>query len=146
MNLCKFGIHEWSEWYESTLNKYKWHKEFHLIRNCRVCQAQERVNFKKKDLDVLRAVDNSTVDECGGSDYNGIMKNIKDVFSIRKPERNKKIFELYKQGMTLEKIGKRFRISKQRVQVICYSQMRNRGIDKSTIDKKRAVCYTGVGK
>lgn len=58
------------------------------------------------------------------------MNDIKQVFSIRKPERNKKIFVLYQEGMTFAKIGKRFRITKQRASQIC------KGI-QSTLDKEK---------
>lgn len=39
----------------------------------------------------------------------------KEIFFKRKPERNLKIYDLYKEGMTYQKIGNRFKLSKQRV-------------------------------
>jgi Mor family transcriptional regulator len=72
------------------------------------------------------------------------MNDLKSVFIKRKPERNKKIFALYQEGKTLESIGKRFRLTKERIRVIVNAQVRLLGVDKSTIDKKRKEEYNGL--
>jgi len=146
MKLCKFGVHEWSEWYESCLNKYRFIKEATIQRDCKYCGERESFSFSKKGLEILQTVDNSTVDGLNIMHYNGIMKNIKLIFSKRKPERNKKILELRQEGMTLRAIGKRFKISQEAVRKICDRELKKIVVDNTTVDKKRTVCYTGVGK
>jgi len=50
----------------------------------------------------------------------------KDIFS-RKPNRNKRIYELSKGELSLREIGKLYNISGERVRKICLEQAKNEG-------------------
>lgn len=55
----------------------------------------------------------------------------KDIFA-RKPNRNKRIYELVKQGeLSLREIGKLYNISGERVRKICLEQAKSKGYAQS---------------
>lgn len=56
-----------------------------------------------------------------------------------KPQRNKQIFKLRKLGQTLERIGRRYNITKERVRQIL-KQEAKKVINKSRLDKITKVC------
>lgn len=47
---CVFGLHQWSEWEESPLNKYRWFKDKNKIRWCWRCHAEQREFDKIKNV------------------------------------------------------------------------------------------------
>lgn len=145
MRLCKLGIHEWTEWYESTLSKYRWFREEVLHRDCRRCGKRERINFNKHDLQILLGVDNSHLQSFQKGNTIANMNNEWEKLKEKTAKRNKLIYDEYMVGdISMNKIAIKYKLSRERIRKIVHS-MEEKLSTATTIDKKRERVYTGRG-